>query len=95
MLSYFNKKCKVKYLDRYIKQVQLKTRIAFLVKSKKRLLLEIRPLLEIVTALTKQLVLTEYLLHFYHVLVRQLGVTKDIYLLNQSMKDISDKSISP
>lgn len=54
-----------------------------------------RPLLEIVAGLNKQPVLIEYLLHFYHALVRQLGITKDLYLLSQSMKDISDKSISP
>lgn len=65
-------------MDRHIKQVQLKTRIAFSVKSKERLLLDIRPLLEIVAALNKQLVLTECLLHFYHALVRQLGITNDI-----------------
>lgn len=52
-LSDFNKKCKVKLLDRFKKQVQLKTRITFLVKSRKRFLLEIRPLSEIAAGLNK------------------------------------------
>lgn len=38
-------------------------------------------MLDIVAGLNKQLLLTEYLLRFYHVLVRQLGITKEIYFL--------------
>lgn len=43
----------VKFLDRYTKQVQPNVRITFLVKSKRRLLLEIRPMLNIVAGLNK------------------------------------------
>lgn len=50
----------------------------------------VRPIMEI-----EQPVPTEYLLHSYYVLIRQLEIRREIYLLNQLMKDISDQSISP